>query len=71
MHCREVDREDKSGLLRKVIVPYLMDLESANGTQLNGEKIESLRFFELMEQDVIKFGLSSREYVLLHEQSAG
>lgn len=47
--------------------PYLLDLESANGTLLNGERIEPKRFVELREKDVIKFGLSEREYVLLKE----
>lgn len=39
------------------------------GTFLNGEKVESSRFYELLEKDVIKFGYSSREYVLLHSDS--
>lgn len=47
--------------------PYIIDLESANGTFLNGEKIEARRYYELREKDVIKFGFSSREYVLLHD----
>jgi len=47
--------------------PYLLDLESANGTTLNGEAVEPTRFVELKEKDVIKFGLSEREYVLLKE----
>ena len=29
------------------------------------------RYVELLERDVIKFGLSSREYVLLNDKSAG
>ncbi|KAF7494509.1 Smad nuclear interacting protein 1 [Sarcoptes scabiei] len=55
---------------KKVIRPYIIDLESANGTFVNGNQIEPKRFVELLEQDVIKFGFSSREYVLLHEHSA-
>jgi len=47
-----------------------MDLEAANGTYINGERIEAGRFYELLERDVIKFGFSSREYVLLHTKSA-
>lgn len=27
------------------------------------------RYYELLEKDVIKFGTSTREYVLLHERS--
>ena len=28
-----------------------------------------LRYVQLMEKDVLKFGFSSREYVMLHDQS--
>lgn len=56
-------------IIGKRVRPYLIDLESANGTFLNGEKIEPKRYIELKERDVIKFGFSSREYVLLHENS--
>ena len=48
-----------------------MDLETVNGTTLNGEKVEGGRFYQLMEKDVVKFGLSKREYVILNENSAG
>lgn len=53
----------------KQIRPYIMDLDSANGTFLNNKKIEPRRYYELFEKDVLKFGYSSREYVLLHEHS--
>ena len=46
-----------------VVVPYLMDLESTNGTQLNGKKIDSARYIELRSGDLIKFG--SSEFVLM------
>lgn len=49
--------------------PYLIDLDSANGTFINNKKIDSRKYVELLEKDVIKFGFSSREYVLLHENS--
>lgn len=51
------------------IRPYIMDLESANGTYINNKRIEPKRYYELLEKDVLKFGYSSREYVLLHEHS--
>lgn len=60
----------ESGASVQRIRPYIMDLESANGTFLNGKKIEPKRYYELIEKDVLKFGFSSREYVLLHENSA-
>uniref|UniRef100_A0A2C9JIE9 FHA domain-containing protein n=1 Tax=Biomphalaria glabrata TaxID=6526 RepID=A0A2C9JIE9_BIOGL len=47
--------------------PYIIDLESANGTYLNNEKIEPKRYYELREKDVVKFGFSTREYVVLHD----
>ncbi|ENN73800.1 hypothetical protein D910_07012 [Dendroctonus ponderosae] len=53
----------------KRVRPYLIDLESANGTFINNNKIEPKKYVELLERDVIKFGFSSREYVLLHENS--
>lgn len=53
-----------------VIRPYLMDLDSTNGTYLNQEKIESARYYELLEEDVIKFGTSQREYVMMLEESS-
>lgn len=53
----------------KRVRPYLIDLESANGTFINNKKIEPKKYVELLERDVIKFGFSSREYVLLHENS--
>ncbi|XP_045449565.1 probable serine/threonine-protein kinase DDB_G0280133 [Melitaea cinxia] len=49
--------------------PYIIDLESANGTFVNNKKVEPRRYVELLERDVVKFGFSQREYVLLHENS--
>ncbi|KAM7383135.1 hypothetical protein PAMP_002817 [Pampus punctatissimus] len=49
--------------------PYIIDLGSGNGTYLNNNRIDPQRYYELKEKDVIKFGFSSREYVLLHEFS--
>jgi smad nuclear-interacting protein 1 len=50
--------------------PYLMDLESTNGTFVNGIRLDPARYYELRRGDVITFGASTREYVLLTEQSA-
>ena len=52
---------DRSGRVR----PYIIDLESANGTEVNGERMLGGRYFELRDKDVIKFGQSSREYVIM------
>jgi smad nuclear-interacting protein 1 len=46
--------------------PYLIDLESSNGTRLNGKKIPTSRYVELQHKDLLQFGYSTREYILLH-----
>ena len=38
---------------------------------MNGKEIEDSRYYELRERDSITFGGSSREYLLLHDLSAG
>ncbi|KAJ3060687.1 Smad nuclear-interacting protein 1, partial [Podochytrium sp. JEL0797] len=54
-------------LVNQRVKPYLIDLDSANGTFLNSQKIEGSRYYELKPSDVIKFGFSSRDYVLMDE----
>lgn len=49
------------------VKPYIIDLESANKTKLNDEILEPRRYYELLEKDVIKFGFSTREYVVMNE----
>jgi smad nuclear-interacting protein 1 len=50
---------------QRTVRPYLMDLESANQTILNGLPIDACRYYELKEKDSLRFGGSSREYVLI------
>lgn len=52
------------------VSPYIIDLESANKTKLNNETIEPRRYYELFEKDVIRFGYSTRDYVIMHENCA-
>lgn len=52
---------DKIGKVK----PYLIDLQSANGTKLNDEKVPESRYLELRDKDIIMFGHSSREYVVM------
>jgi smad nuclear-interacting protein 1 len=52
---------DRTGRVR----PYLIDLESANGTLLNKEEVPPSRYLELRDKDLIQFGHSTREYVLM------
>lgn len=63
----EFTRED--GTIGRRVRPYIIDLESANGTFLNNKQIEARRYYELQEKDVLKFAYSSRDYVLLHANS--
>ncbi|ALC49671.1 CG17168, partial [Drosophila busckii] len=69
LQYRLVPFEREDGSQGKRVRLYLIDLESANGTFLNNKKVDGRKYYELMEKDVIKFGFSSREYVLLHENS--
>lgn len=69
LQYRLVNYEREDGRAGKRVRPYIIDLESANGTFVNNNKIEPRKYFELFEKDVLKFGFSSREYVLLHEDS--
>lgn len=40
--------------------PYVIDLESANGTWVNGERVPERRFVEVRSGDVVRFGESER-----------
>lgn len=67
--CRLVEITRADGTIGRRVKPYIIDLGSGNGTFLNNQRIEAQRYYELKEKDVLKFGFSSREYVLLHEFS--
>jgi smad nuclear-interacting protein 1 len=69
LQYRLVNHEREDGVTVKRVKPYVIDLESTNGTYVNNNRIEPSRYVELMEKDLIKFGFSTREYILLHEHS--
>lgn len=69
LQYRLVPYEREDGSKGKHVLPYIIDLESANGTFVNGNKIDPKKYVELREKDVVKFGFSTREYVLLHKDS--
>ena len=54
-----------TGHIKSIIRPYIMDLGSVNKTFLNGKEIDDSRYYELREKDSLRFGASTREYVLL------
>ncbi|KAF1946753.1 SMAD/FHA domain-containing protein [Clathrospora elynae] len=59
--------EDEYGVksMRGKVKPYIIDLESSNGTELNGETVEASRYLELRDKDILKFAGSEREYVVM------
>ncbi|EFJ50300.1 hypothetical protein VOLCADRAFT_58215 [Volvox carteri f. nagariensis] len=69
LQFRLTEKNDELGRPVSAVRPYLLDLGSVNGTFLNGERLEPLRYYELLEKDVVRLGQSSREYVLLHDKS--
>ena len=62
-----LDKNDREQRLR--CKPYLMDLGSTNGTFINGVRIDDARYYELRKGDVVSLGSSTREYVLLTENT--
>ncbi|KAK8197035.1 SMAD/FHA domain-containing protein, partial [Phyllosticta capitalensis] len=65
LQFRYTTRTNEFGDKKSKVRPYLIDLESSNGTFLNGKKVEATRFVEVMAQDMIKFGQSEREYIMM------
>ncbi|EFX04079.1 fha domain containing protein [Grosmannia clavigera kw1407] len=67
LQFRFVERRNEFGDRIGRVRPYVLDLASANGTRLNGEAVAAQRFVELRERDMVQFGDSTREYVLMKE----
>uniref|UniRef100_V5GWE8 FHA domain-containing protein n=1 Tax=Kalmanozyma brasiliensis (strain GHG001) TaxID=1365824 RepID=V5GWE8_KALBG len=55
---------------KKRIGPFLIDLESSNGSYVNENEIPTSRYYQLRTGDTLTFGASTREYVLLDESAA-
>jgi len=66
---RQIKSKDEFGSIKTAIKPFIIDLESTNSTLVNEEKIPPARYYELQAGDVIKFGLSNREYVLMRDDA--
>lgn len=62
---RYMEKKNEFGDSIGKVKPYLLDLESANGTMLNGEEIADSRYYELRDKDMVQFGDSTREYILM------
>ena len=69
LQFRLVPYNRPDGTKGRRVRPYIIDLGSSNGTYVNNQRIDSERYVELMEKDVVKFGFSTREYVLLHGET--
>ncbi|KAJ5674039.1 hypothetical protein N7462_009478 [Penicillium macrosclerotiorum] len=65
LQFRYVEKRNEYGDRIGKVKPYLIDLESANGSSVNGDAVPAGRYVEIMDKDVLKFGLSTREYVLM------
>ncbi|GAA5908956.1 hypothetical protein JCM8208_007127 [Rhodotorula glutinis] len=68
LQFRQVTERNEFGDTKSLTKPFLIDLDSANGTMVNDAAVPASRFYELRSGDVLKFAFSSREYVLLVEQ---
>lgn len=69
MQFRLISLQQPDGTYCSEARPYLMDLNSTNGTFLNEAKIEGQKYYQLLHEDVIRFGMSERKYVLMHNQA--
>ncbi|RSH91844.1 hypothetical protein EHS25_009214 [Saitozyma podzolica] len=67
---RQIQEKNEYGDVTTTVKPFIIDLDSTNGTYVNDQEIPKSRYYELRNADVIKFGTSSREYVLLHEEAS-
>ncbi|GAA6034699.1 hypothetical protein JCM8097_001129 [Rhodosporidiobolus ruineniae] len=67
LQFRQVMERNEFGDVKSMTKPFIIDLESANGTLVNDAQIPTSRYYELKTGDVLKFAFSTREYVLLVE----
>ena len=65
LQFRYVVKKDEWGEKKGGVGLYVLDLDSANGTWLNGERVEERRYVEVRGGDVLRWGQSEREYVVL------
>ncbi|KAG8833884.1 hypothetical protein FRC17_009926 [Serendipita sp. 399] len=70
LQYRHVVEKNEFGEKKGMVKPFIIDLESTNGTHVNGVEIPTSRYYELKVNDVIKFGTLAKDFVLLHEGAA-
>lgn len=58
-------KKDNDERMNEEIIPYVIDLNSTNGTLLNKEKIEPSVYYELKHEDVLNFGDENVDYVVM------
>lgn len=56
---------DDLGKVTYQIKPYIIDLESSNGTFVNSQELPTSRFIELQAEDTLRFGDSETDHVLV------
>ncbi|KAL8708815.1 MAG: hypothetical protein Q9220_006376 [cf. Caloplaca sp. 1 TL-2023] len=71
LQFRYVRKKDEFGEEKGKVRLYVLDLESANGSLLNGEGVPGGRYVEVRGGDVLRWGESGREYVLLVTEGEG
>ncbi|TPX60863.1 hypothetical protein SpCBS45565_g07387 [Spizellomyces sp. 'palustris'] len=67
LQYRQIVETDAIGQGTRTVKPYIIDLDATNGTYINGDRIPASRYVELKLGDTLKFGFSTREYVLMSE----
>lgn len=63
---RRQSKHNVVGDVTNVCKPYIIDLNSRNHTYLNKQQIEPQRYYELLNNDILTFGESTRKYVLIN-----
>lgn len=62
---RYITKTNEFGEREGKVKPYFVDLESANGSKVDGKKVDAGRYVELFDGDVLSFGESDRQYVMM------
>ena len=60
LQFRYTEKRDEWGGKKGGVKPYVIDLDSANGTRVNGDKVPGRRYVEVRSGDVVTFGESTR-----------